>query len=77
MMGFEPEVFRRRLQEAMDKKGWSCADLAARTTMSEATIRNWMHGVMKHGPSAASIWELCEALEASADWLLGRTDDDR
>lgn len=76
MMGFEPEVFRRRLREAMDKKGWSRADLAARTTMSEMTIRNWKTR-LKAGPAAASIWELCEALEVSADWLLGRTDDDR
>ena len=60
--------FQRRLREAVERRGFSQAELARRLEVRRATVGEWLnHGRL---PSGATMLELPVLLEVPADWLL-------
>lgn len=66
---FEPETFRRRLQEARIEADMTQKQLAKRCGVSSAQISYWERGVAS--PNAENLARICFELDASPDWLLG------
>ena len=61
-----------RIAEARQRRGWTQSDLAARAGSSAATVSQWETG--HRTPGAPALVALADALEVTADWLLGRGD---
>lgn len=62
--------FAERLATLLHERGLSQNQLALRLQISRSTITGWLrHGTL---PDAALLLDLCNALDISADWLLGR-----
>lgn len=71
--GFKPEVFRKRLDDALWARKMRQADLARKTGMRYKSINAYYKGDMN--PSLDALVRLAEALEVSVDFLMGRVDD--
>ena len=75
----EHEVFAERLRAAMAMRGWTRLELgrrynaAARLSLAPGmtSLGNYVTG--KAMPRARTLRILCDVLDVSADWLLGRT----
>jgi DNA-binding Xre family transcriptional regulator len=67
-------LFRARLQAAKRLKGWNITVLAERSGLSRVQISRLLHG-HRPNPAMSTLVRLCDALEVSADWLLGRVED--
>lgn len=67
------EIFRHRLREARDLRGWNQGDLAAKAGMPASSIAHFESGSRK--PSFDSLRRLANALEITTDYLLGRADE--
>jgi len=66
-------VFRDRLDDAMKRAGLSGMALAARLGLSTDTnVRNWQEGAW---PQSDQLPMLAVALEVSADYLVGTSED--
>lgn len=61
-----------RLAQRRQERGWTQADLAERLETSPMMVSHWELG--RRTPGAGSLVRLCDVLDCSADWLLGRTD---
>ena len=74
----EQDVFARRLTEIMEKRGLSQTQLSAKIkeeqqkVIQRQTISQYMSGQSK--PDTERLTILCNALNVSADYLLGRSE---
>tara|TARA_R100000501_G_C2592350_1_gene91951 strand:+ start:386 stop:721 length:336 start_codon:yes stop_codon:yes gene_type:complete len=64
-------VFPKRLLIAREKRGFSQAELAAKSDLQPAAIGHFENG--RRSPSFQNVRKLAEALKVSADYLLGRS----
>jgi transcriptional regulator with XRE-family HTH domain len=67
------DIFRQRLREAREMRGYKQEKLADRAGMPATTIAHFEAGTRK--PSFDSLRKLAIALEITTDYLLGRVDD--
>lgn len=65
-------IFAKRLLEAREKRGLSQTELAAKADLQPAAIGHFENG--RRSPSFHNVRKLANALNISADYLLGRTD---
>ena len=65
-------TFATRFAEEMKYSKISYAALAAKLNLTKAAVSMYKHG--KALPSLEVFYEICEILEVSADYLLGRDD---
>lgn len=63
----------RRLKTMMAARGMTSADLVRRTTIGGGQISNYLHG--NFTMRVDKLLELCETLDCSADYLMGRTNN--
>ena len=66
-------MFRERLKTAMDFRGMNGRDLANAACVTDRTISNYIRG--KRGAYFDLLADVCKALNVSADYLLGLSDD--
>lgn len=66
-------IVSRRLKWALFEADMSCAQLHRVTGISESTVYNIVN--QRTVPSATKVKKIADALNVSADWLLGRTDE--
>lgn len=59
----------RRLQNALDRKGITAAELAKRSGVSKASISQYLNG--SHAPSNISSAKMADVLGVNALWLMG------
>lgn len=64
---------RTRLRAALEYRGMTTTDLQWRARIDKKTLSRWADGI--HEPKLSSIAALCRALDISADWLCGLTDE--
>lgn len=67
------DIFRKRLREAREMRGYKQEQLADLAKMPATTIAHFEAGTRK--PSFDSLRKLAIALEITTDYLLGRVDD--
>ncbi len=67
------DIFRSRLREAREMRGYKQEQLAERAKMPATTVAHFEAGTRK--PSFDSLRKLAIALEITTDYLLGRVDD--
>lgn len=65
--------FKERLGDLLREKGMTKYRLSKRTGISQTTLGRWEKGVQRPGMDA--VRELAKALDVSAAYLLGETDD--
>jgi transcriptional regulator with XRE-family HTH domain len=63
------EPFKKRLQKALDAKGWKPVDLAKRIDVSESTISQYRSGYAE--PKTDRLQKIADALSVNPAWLLG------
>ena len=64
------ETFAERLQQALDKAGFTPAELARRAFISRASISLYLSGDTKQ-PTHAVLVRIAKALSVDPDWLVG------
>lgn len=69
----DKDIFPERLVAARKKRGLSQEELAKRSGLKPAAISHFETGARK--PSFDNLRRLADALNVTADYLLGRTDD--
>lgn len=69
----ESDIFQKRLLTARKKREMSQDDLARESKLKPAAISHFETGARK--PSFDNLRKLADALNVTADYLLGRTDD--
>ena len=62
-------TFGERLIMARERKGWTRFCLSKKSGTNPSSISQWE--MNKHKPGGESLIMLCDALQVSADWLLG------
>ena len=67
------DIFQKRLIAARKKRGMSQNDLAKKSGFKPATVSHFETGARK--PSFDNLRRLSDALNITADYLLGRTND--
>lgn len=67
--------FPRRLRMAMVLREMNSMDIVRASTVGCKQISSYLNG--HNEPTVSSLLHLCEALDVSADFLLGMTDDPR
>lgn len=63
-------MFKERLKERREQLGFSQSSLAERVCVTQQVIAAYEKGIRK--PNSDIVIELCNALDCSADYLLGR-----
>ena len=63
--------FSVRLLMAADARGKSIGQISRAMNRSNRTIYDYCYGYL---PKVSTLFDLCECLDVSADYLLGRTD---
>ncbi|MBE7089197.1 MAG: helix-turn-helix transcriptional regulator [Clostridiales bacterium] len=63
-------IFSSKLIEAVRYSGLSYAELAKKLNITKATMSMYKHG--KALPSLETFYLICEYLDVSADFLLGK-----
>ena len=69
----EPSVFGTRLKELRDIRDWTQEELATRSKVPAAMISHFETG-HRQTASADNLVKLANALDATIDYLVGRTD---
>ncbi|WP_419592508.1 helix-turn-helix domain-containing protein, partial [Thiolapillus sp.] len=69
----DSDIFQKRLVTARKKRELSQDDLAKKSGLKPAAISHFETGARK--PSFNNLKRLADALNVTADYLLGRTDD--
>lgn len=67
------DEFSKRLKDCMIAKGFSCNGMARALGVSPVHVFNWTHA--KNFPQLYYFDKLCDILEVSADYLMGRKGD--
>lgn len=62
-------VFAKRLNQALDLRGMTAADLSRKTGLDEGTISNYRKG--RYMPKSDKLYLICDALNVTASWLFG------
>jgi transcriptional regulator with XRE-family HTH domain len=62
--------FQERLLEAMQRKGFTEAQLVKSSRIKKSTLNQWTRGIVKHPVAGEDLRELVDLLGVSADWLL-------
>lgn len=65
-------MFSERLKTIRKERGLTQADLAKLIGIKKAAITRWESGSRE--PNFTRLVELCDALDVSSDYLLGRTE---
>lgn len=68
------ELFRQRLQDAMQRTGTSRSELARAASVDRSTIASLLNEQECRLPNAHLAAECASKLQVSSDWLLGLTD---
>jgi len=66
-------IFQQRLVAARKKRGFNQEELAQKSGLKPAAVSHFETGARK--PSFDNLRRLADALNVTADYLLGRTDD--
>lgn len=66
------KIFAEKFNEAMNYSNLSYAELAKKLKITKATMSMYKHG--KALPSLETFDKICEFLDISADFLLGKKD---
>jgi transcriptional regulator with XRE-family HTH domain len=66
------DIFKKRLREAREMRGFTQAELAAKSGLPAASVSHFESGPRK--PSFDNLKNLAEALKVTTDYLLGRSD---
>ena len=64
------KIFAENFAEAMRSSLYSYAELSRKLNITKATISMYKHG--KALPSLETFYTICELLDVSADFLLGK-----
>lgn len=73
-MDFNQDIFSRRIQTAIARKGLSVPRFADMIGVSKTTVYNWIHA--KNVPHRSKLPEIAGILEVSPGWLMGFEDED-
>lgn len=65
------DLFRLRLLEAVNQKGWSHSRLAIEAGLDRSTVSQLLTGDAPRLPSGQALGEIAFVLQVSTDWLLG------
>ena len=65
-------IFAEKFNEAMKYSNLSYAELAKKINITKATMSMYKHG--KAIPSLETFSKMCDLLDVSADFLLGKKD---
>lgn len=65
------ETFRARLNDAVERAGWSQSRLAEMAGLDRSTVSQLMGADAPRLPSGQALAEISSALQISSDWLLG------
>lgn len=65
-------LFRRRLRAARELRGLNQTDLAQRSGLQQSAVSHYETGTRR--PSFTNLRKLAEAMDVTADYLIGRTD---
>ena len=68
------DLFRNRLQKAMDLKGYTQSSLARKTGADRSTLSQILAGTTPRLPNGQLVAQCANSLGVSADWLLGLSD---
>ena len=68
------DLFRHRLQQAMDLKGDTQSSLARKTGADRSTLSQILAGTTPRLPNGQLVAQCANSLGVSADWLLGLSD---
>jgi transcriptional regulator with XRE-family HTH domain len=69
----DTEIFVARMRTLMELKGLSSSELADQSDLARSTLTQFLAGNTK--PSADALVKLADMLDASIDYLLGRSDE--
>ena len=64
------EIFAEKFNEVMNYSNLSYSELAKKLKITKATMSMYKHG--KAVPSLETFSEICDILDVSADFLLGK-----
>lgn len=70
-MTMERESFAERLGLIMRATGMTRTQLADKLHITEQVVRDYLDGRQK--PRITTLITMCDTLDVSADWLIGRT----
>lgn len=65
------EVFSKRLKDALDLRNVTQRELASRIGLTEVAVSRYANGLRM--PRADVFFEICEVLNVSPDFLMGKT----
>ena len=65
------DSFKYRLMYAVEHRGKRTTNLAKKLNRTPKSLYNYYSGTF---PKLETFYNICEELNVSADWLLGRTD---
>ena len=68
------DLFRNRLQKAMELKGDTQSSLARKTGADRSTLSQILAGTTPRLPNGQLVAQCANSLDVSADWLLGLSD---
>ena len=66
-------VLSDRLKQSISERGITQRQLAALCDTTEVSVSRWVRG--KRVPDAETLYRLCKALDVSADYLLGLSNE--
>lgn len=66
------DIFAKRLQEAMETRSMTSAELARKADIDEATISRYRRGAIL--PHRGTLGKIAAALDVLPGWLVGETD---
>lgn len=67
-------MFPRRLKSAMFEKNINAKQLADKVGVHKNHISYYVRGI--YFPQMSMLWAICDALDVSADWLMGRVEEE-
>ncbi|MEQ8393869.1 helix-turn-helix domain-containing protein [Thalassobaculum sp.] len=74
---FTVQLFRERLEQAMDRAGTTRAGLARRIGVDRSTLSQVLSSESVRLPRADTVAAIASALQVSLDWLLGLTESNQ
>ena len=68
-------IFPKRLEAALKRRGLTNTYLVRAGIYSGGTLYNYIH--YNRTPTAYTLQKICSAIDCSADYLIGLTDEDK
>lgn len=69
------KMFRERLRECVEGRGYSLIDISFQTGISSSTISRYLSA--QRLPDMKYVLVLCRFFNVSADWMLGMNDESK